>query len=431
MREKAIWAVLHKSWEDSMKNDRLLKTIPLLTTGEQIWSASEPELTQQFPEIPAEVWQCFVRRRARTDLSKVESYLNLQQIEMIWYSHPQYPAALREIALPPAFLYWKGNLAPWELPTADLNIAIVGSRKADQYGLTVAEQLGSELSRAGVCVVSGLARGVDARAHWGALKGDAGTIAVQGCGIDQIYPKENAKLAEAILNHQRGCIVTEFALGSPPQAWHFPKRNRIISGLSRGVVIVQAAVKSGAFITIETALEQGRDVFAVPGQITNPLSAGPNRFLQEGAKLVTNANDILEEYGYQPQSLFPDLDTKQKRKTKPADEAVSIQNPLGQCEFQKKSEKKQGNNKKTANEKNESAVNKNNEPVSVPDIPLTVSLTTEESRVLQNITAEPITIEELAYLCKLPMAQLMPILSMLELYGCVQQLIGRNYIRIG
>ncbi len=425
MREKAIWAVLHKSWEDSLKSDRLLRTLLSTASAEQLWSASEPELLERFPDIPAEVWQCFVRRRARTALSKVESYLNLHEINMLWYSMPDYPAALNEIHQPPAILYWKGNISPAELPLSDLNIAMVGSRKADTYGLTTAEQLAGELSRADVCIVSGLAKGIDARAHKGALNGTGGTIAVQGCGIDQIYPKENIRLAEAILAHERGCIVSEFALGSAPQAWHFPKRNRIISGLSRGVVIVQAAVKSGAFITVETALEQGRDVFAVPGQINNPLSAGPNRFLQEGARLVTRADDILEEYGYQTQTLFPQLDAKPERVKQPrADEALS--------------EMKQGNVDDPANEKQKRELNKNHTTIKnvnkneESNVSLTnTSLTIEESRVLQAITAEPIHIEELAYLCKLPMAQLMPILSMLELYGYVEQMIGRNYIRIG
>ena len=298
--------------------------------------------------------------------SKVEAYLHQNQIHILLYNNPSYPTLLKEIHQPPALLYWKGNFAP-----SDLNIAIVGSRKADHYGLSTAEQLGSQLSKAQVCVVSGLARGVDAQAHRGALEGTGGTIAVQGCGIDQIYPRENRKLAEQILAHERGCILSEFPLGSPPLGWHFPLRNRIISGLSQGVVIVQAAVKSGAFITVETALEQGRDVFAVPGQINNPLSAGPNRFLQEGARLITSSADILDEYGQE--SSFAAADT-------PA---------------------------------------------------AAMTLTKEEDQVLQYVTAEPITIEELAYLSRLSMAELMPILSMLELYGLIQQMIGRKYIRVG
>ena len=368
MREKAIWAVLHKSWEDSKKHERLLRTLLLNATGEQLWNASGPELEQWFPEIPAEVWQHFLRRRAKTDLENVESYLKKHEIHMLLCNEPSYPTMLKEIHQPPAILYWKGNL-----DVTGLHIAVVGSRKADQYGLSVAETLGRELSQAQVRVVSGLAMGIDARSHKGALDGPAGTIAVQGCGIDRIYPVRNRELAEQILAHERGCILTEFPLGSDPLAWHFPQRNRIISGLAKGVVVVQAAVKSGAFITVETALEQGRDVFAVPGQIHNPLSAGPHRFLQEGAKLVTCANDILEEYGQE--SLFSSEELKESEQA-------------------------------------------------------AMTLTREEERVLQHITAEPVTIEELAYLCKLSIAELMPVLSMLELYGLVQQMIGRKYIRI-
>lgn len=386
MREKAIWAVLHKSWEESQKHERLLKTILMNISGEQLWSAPEQELRHQFPDVPVEVWRCFLKRRAGTDLSKVESYLNLNKIDILLYSMPEYPSILREIHQPPAILYKKGTLSLNDMP--ELSIAVVGSRKADAYGLRAAEELGRDLSRAGVCVISGLARGIDAKAHEGALKGQAGTIAVQGCGIDRIYPKQNTALSEEILSHERGCIITEFPLGSEPLAWHFPQRNRIISGLARGVVIVQAAVKSGAFITIETALEQGKDVFAVPGQIYNPLSAGPHRFLQEGAKLTISVNDILEEYQYKPMTLFPELEAH-----------VSEEQNTENGEKQ--------------------------EPVSL------VSLNEEESCVLQYITAEPVTIEELAYLCRMPIAQLMPILSMLELYGLVQQMIGRKYIRIG
>ena len=408
MREKAIWAVLHKSWEESMKHERLLKTLLMNISGEQLWSASELELKHQFPDVPAEVWQCFVKRRTRTDLAKVESYLIENHIDVFLYSMSNYPTALRDIHQPPAVLYCKG-----QLPRAELNIAIVGSRKADAYGLSVAEQTGSELSKSGVCVVSGLARGIDSRAHKGALGGYAGTIAVQGCGIDQVYPKENKLLAEEILAHENGCILSEFPVGSQPLAWHFPQRNRIISGLSRGVVIVQAAVKSGAFITVETALDQGKDVFAVPGLINNPLSAGPHRFLQEGAKLVTCTEDILEEYGRKPLTLFPEMEQKPAGKQKTAEE-------------RKIKERKKKKDIVKAAEAPETPV----QPA--PDIALTeIALTQEESRVLQNITAEPVAIEELAYLCRMPMAQLMPVLSMLELYGLVQQMIGRKYIRIG
>lgn len=366
MRENAIWVALHKIWEDSSSSGRSLRYLQQQTTGQALWVMNTAEQLQRFPKVPAELWEKLSARKQQFDLSKVEAYLHQNQIHILLYNNPKYPALLKEIHQPPAILYWKGNLH-----TADLSIAIVGSRKADLYGMTTAEELAAQLSREQVCIISGLARGIDARAHKGALEGQGGTIAVQGCGIDQIYPRENRKLAEQILAHEKGCILTEFPLGSLPLAWHFPQRNRIISGLSQGVIIVQAAVKSGAFITVETALEQGRDVFAVPGQINNPLSAGPHRFLQEGARLITSSADILEEYGQG--CLFTTAETPK----------------------------------------------------------VTMTLTREEEQILQYFSAEPMTIEEIAYLSRLSMAELMPILSMLELYGLIQQMIGRKYIRVG
>lgn len=378
MREEAIWVVLHKAWEASSQTNRLLGQLQTQTTGQQLWEMTEAELQQHFPQVPASLWEQFSARKKQTDLSKVEAYLQQNQIQILLSASPSYPPLLKEIHQPPALLYCRGNLAP-----ASLRIAIVGSRKGDSYGLSAARQLGSELSRSGVCVVSGLARGIDSKAHQGALEGPAGTIAVQGCGIDQIYPKENRKLAEQILDHEKGCILSEFPLGSLPLAWHFPLRNRIISGLCQGVVIVQAAIKSGAFITVETALEQGRDVFAVPGQIQNPLSAGPHRFLQEGARLVTCGADILAEYGqeYEQQCLFAQQVTGQNRKEASAKASMT--------------------------------------------------LTEKEKHILQYCTAEPITVEEIAYLSRMSIAELMPILSMLELHGLVKQMIGRKYIRVG
>ena len=373
MRDETIWTVLHKAWDCGSKSGRLMRQLQMQVSGQQFWEMEKGELEQQFPQVPEALWERYFAQRKQSDLNRVEAYLDHNKIHVLLFTNPSYPSLLKEIYQPPALLYYKGNFAP-----ADLNIAIVGSRKADHYGLNVAEQLGSQLSCAQVCIVSGLARGIDAKAHQGALEGAAGTIAVQGCGMDQIYPRDNKKLAEQILAHEKGCIISEFPLGSLPESWHFPQRNRIISGLCQGVLIVQATAKSGACITVESALEQGRDVFAVPGQIQNPLSTGPHRFLQEGARLVTCGADILEEYGRG--TLF----VPEKKTTGKA--AVSVCSP---------------------------------------------ELTKEEERVLQVITAEPITIEEIAYLSKLSIAELMPILSMLELYDCIQQMIGRKYIRVG
>jgi DNA processing protein len=292
MTEEIYWAALHKIWENKQNSGRILRELLQHTTGEFLWKASALTLDQHLPDLPAEYKQALLFERRRYDLNKIEAYIQKNQIHILLFHDALYPSLLKEIHQPPAILYYKGKFI-----NEPLQIGMVGSRNADGYGLRAAETVGAQFSQANVPVVSGLAKGIDAVAHKGAITHQGGTIAVQGCGIDQVYPKENKKLAEEILAHEKGCILTEFPIGSEPAAWHFPMRNRIISGLSQGVVIVQAARKSGAYITVETALEQGRDVFAVPGELYNPLSEGPHQLLKEGAQMITCAEDVLASYG--------------------------------------------------------------------------------------------------------------------------------------
>ncbi len=200
-----------------------------------------------------------------------------------------YPKRLKDIYDPPALLYLRGELRRED----ELAVAIVGSRKTSAYGREVTERIGKDLARHGVTVVSGMARGIDSVAHKGALQGGGRTIAVFGCGVDVIYPSENRNLCHQIID--QGAVLSEFPMGSPPEAGHFPRRNRIISGLSIGVVIVQASAESGSLITAGYALEQGREVFAVPGNIGAEGSRGTNQLIKEGAKLVESSEDILEE----------------------------------------------------------------------------------------------------------------------------------------
>ncbi len=201
----------------------------------------------------------------------------------------EYPKRLKDIYDPPALLYVRGELRRDD----ELAVAIVGSRKTAPYGRWVTEKIGEDLARHGVSVVSGMARGIDSLAHKGAIQGGGRTIAVLGCGVDVIYPSENRTLFHQIIDH--GAVVSEFPMGSPPEAGHFPKRNRIISGLSMGVVIVQAGAESGSLITAGYALEQGREVFAVPGNVGAEGSRGTNQLIKDGAKLVESSEDILEE----------------------------------------------------------------------------------------------------------------------------------------
>jgi len=200
-----------------------------------------------------------------------------------------YPKRLKDIYDPPALLYVRGELKRED----ELAVAIVGSRKTAPYGRWITEKIGEDLARHGVTVVSGIARGIDSLAHKGAIQGGGRTIGVLGCGVDVIYPSENRSLFHQIIEH--GAILSEFPMGSPPEGGHFPKRNRIISGLSLGVVVVQASAESGSLITAGCALEQGREVFAVPGNVGAEGSRGTNQLIKDGAKLVESSEDILEE----------------------------------------------------------------------------------------------------------------------------------------
>lgn len=218
-------------------------------------------------------------------------------IEILTYLDADYPRRLKNIYDPPLVLYWKGTLLPFDSLPA---IGVVGTRRCSAYGLSVAGRLGSEISRGGGLVVSGLAEGIDAAAMKGALHAGFPTVGVLGCGVDVVYPACNRTLFRQV--EGQGCILSEFLPGTNGFKWNFPKRNRVISGLSLGVVIVEAPERSGALHTARAALDQGRDVYAVPGNVDMPSFAGSNRLLREGACPVTCGWDVMGEYT----TLFPD-----------------------------------------------------------------------------------------------------------------------------
>ena len=232
------------------------------------------------------------------------------EVSVVTCEDPLYPRNLLNIYDYPPFLYVKGSLV-----SDEVCVAIVGSRLASVYGRYVTEKISRELALKGLTVVSGLARGIDAAAHRGALAGKGRTIAVLGCGLDIVYPPENEELAHAVAS--RGAMVTEFPFGTPPNAPNFPSRNRIISGLSLGVVVVEAGEKSGSLITARIAAEQGRSVFAVPGAIEAAGSRGTNRLIKQGAKLIENVEDILEEI--LPQAAMPSAFPQSPSSTLPLD----------------------------------------------------------------------------------------------------------------
>lgn len=243
------------------------------------------------PKIAAAL-QASPNQQARECIARTEVWLEGDDAQLIYLGHPDYPSQLLEIPDPPLMLYVKGQI---EALTRS-SIAIVGSRNATHQGVEHAYSFAKELSTSGWCISSGLAAGIDAAAHHGGLEGEGGTIAVIGTGIDIVYPARHRELAHRIVQH--GCIVSEYPLGTAAISSNFPRRNRIISGLSKGVLVVEAAEKSGSLITARMAAEQGRDVFAIPGSIHSPLAKGCHLLIKQGAKLVDSASDINEEYAW-------------------------------------------------------------------------------------------------------------------------------------
>ncbi len=224
----------------------------------------------------------------RKRLSRELDFMEKRGVKAIGIFDDDYPESLKNIYSPPILLYVRGRIRPED---ADA-IAIVGSRRTSYYGISTCERLAEQLASRGIAVISGLARGIDTTAHKGALKSGR-TIAVLGSGLNYIYPPENRRLAEEI--SKKGAVISEFPMATPPNSRNFPRRNRIISGLSLGVVVVEASEKSGSLITANFALEENRELFAVPGEISSRISAGTNNLIKQGAKLVENADDIMVE----------------------------------------------------------------------------------------------------------------------------------------
>ncbi len=284
---------------------------------------SVKKIVENFPKIP-DVFEADIKdlinlgieeekarelfsSRLRARVNKEIEWLLSRGYSILTLEDEDYPEILREIFDPPLVLYCAGKKEVLRFPS----VSIVGSRKPSPYGRGVAERLARDLSSLGLVVVSGLARGIDCAAHWGALE-EGRTVAVLGSGLRNIYPRENRRLFERII--ENGAVVTEFPGESPPLGFHFPIRNRIISGLSFALVVVEATLRSGSLISARLALEQNREVMAVPGNVTSPLSQGTHWLIKNGAKLVENWKDVVEEL---PTALKEEVLGKEKEKEKP------------------------------------------------------------------------------------------------------------------
>ncbi len=305
-----------------------------------------------------------VELRAAVSLDQIWDSIQARGIQVLTWEDEGYPRRLREVDYAPPVLYVRGELCPED----DWAVAVVGTRRVTAYGRQVTEQLAQALASNGVTVVSGLARGVDGIAHRAALEAGGRTLAVLGCGVDRVYPPEHRQLAEAI--GQSGALLSDYPMGTPPEARNFPPRNRIIAGLTLATVVVEAGERSGALITAEFAAEQGREVFAVPGSILAPQSRGPNRLIQQGAHPLLRAEDILETL-----ELTLIAEHRQARRSLPADAT--------------------------------------------------------EARLFEILGPEPMHVDEIRARADLPIETVTAALTMMELKGMVRQAGGMRYYAVG
>jgi len=292
MAEKEYW-ILWNQLYDEIGPRRFDQLLEVFGSAERAWKAPTGEFKRLgWPSSALEK----LKIRDKVVVTTKSGTVDGVDYVVITREESGYPENLIQIPSSPPVLYIRGEL----LPQDRLSLAVVGSRKMTRYGREVVEALVPELSLAGLTIVSGLALGVDAAAHRAALKSGGRTIGVTACGIDRFYPSSNRTLAEEIIRNKRGAVLTEFPLGTPIKPANFVIRNRIISGLSLAVLVVEAAEGSGTFHTVTAALEQGKDVFAVPGSIFSPYSAGTAKLIERGAKPVTSAEDILNELKVNP-----------------------------------------------------------------------------------------------------------------------------------
>lgn len=264
------------------------RLLDIYKTPEEISKLSKKELEQL--EVEEQMIQEMTNPNYRRIVKAYMLYMKEKNIQILTIKDEDYPYLLKQIYDPPSVIYIMGN----KKILSQNGIAIVGSRNCSLYGQKIAKYLSYQLAKKGIHIISGLARGIDTFSHIGTLQARGKTIAVLGSGLDVIYPPENEKLAEKIVE-SGGCLVSEYIVGTKPLGEHFPARNRIISGLASGVVVVEASEKSGSLITVDFALEQGKNVYAVPGNINSPNSLGTNALIKQGAKIVTSIEDILED----------------------------------------------------------------------------------------------------------------------------------------
>jgi len=352
---------------------RFVNLMKAFSSLEEAWHIkSETKKFMKILHISESTWKKIVLEKQKIDPDSELAMLDKLKVNVITIKEEGYPPLLKNIYDPPPIIYYRGDFI--KIMKRKTGISIVGSRKATYYGRKVAREIAAELASRGYIIISGLARGIDTNAHLGSLEAKGQTIAVLGSGIDRIYPPENKSLAYRII--ENGAVISEFPIYSKPEKSNFPRRNRIISGLTVGTLVVEASEKSGALITADFALDQGREVFAIPGSIHSFLSRGCHNLIKQGAKLVYSYQDILEEF----------------------------------------EEKSEISNDEEGTVKEERMIQEN--------------LTEHEKNFLKYISIEPLHIDEIANLTELSHALVSETLLSLELKNIIREIEGKRYIRL-
>jgi DNA processing protein len=377
-----------------------IRLLARFQTPERVLSASRARLEEVVGKSLAERIAAY---KEAVDVESQERHLAQFGAKLVTLEDANYPSRLAEIYDPPLLLFVRGTFVEQD----ENCVAIVGTRRPTPYGIRMAEKFGRELAARGVTVVSGLAAGVDAAAHRGALAAGGRTVAVLGCGVDVAYPLENAELMEAIT--KQGCVVSQFPMGTKPSKGHFPYRNRIISGLSQGTLIVEAPLNSGALITARQAAEQGREVFAIPGQLGVLNSQGPHALIREGAKLTETVEDILVEL---------DLAAPVSR----------AETPITSAYVPARSKPDVSDKSDLSDESDSSsAVATLQAPPPAVATKQPVNASTQEKRLLAVLSPQGSHVDEIAAACRISISEALSSLTLLELKGLVRQFSGKRF----
>ena len=385
---------------------------------EAVYYADETALGQL--ELSADARAALMDKNLET-AEKILEDCRKKRLNILTFQDAVYPSRLKNIPDPPLVLYCKGQLPDFD---AEPVIGVVGTRKASAYGLTVAKRMGYQIGRCGGLVVSGMAYGIDGMAMSGALTAGAKTVGVLGCGADIVYPQSNRALFRDVESY--GCILSEFAPGQSATKWTFPLRNRIISGLSCGVLVVEAPEKSGALITARLALEQGRDVFAVPGNIDMPTCAGSNELLRDGAIMVSSGWDVMSEY----QARFPDKihreDAPSRQRAYP--EEVRRAAAEGETAPPKVAQPRQIPGEMSLLKKNLEKKSIDKEPVQAySDVNVDLSrLSEDEKKIVSSLQGGQRLVDDVIAETGMTTGKLLGILTMLELKGIIKRLPGKQ-----